>query len=345
MRQFKPAFMAVAVLGSALALAACGSSSKSGTTSGSKATSTGSSKSGGTVTLVEGTFPQSLDPSIDFTTQGGEVHYVTHLGPYAFAHASGAAGTQVIPAVATALPVVTDGGKTYTFTIRKGLKYSDGSPLVASDLKFGIERALKLGWSAASFLTTTIAGAADYSKGKAKTVSGVIANDATGQITIHLARSYGAFEDVLAVPGVAFMPAKTTAMKPEPSNPPVGIGPYVIRNVVPNVSFDLDLNPNYAAEAIPGIPAGHVNVHVKVESNTTTEASDVLNNSADVFDWGDTIPPALIQQITKQTDRYKAYETNKTFYWFLNTTEKPFNNQLAREAVAIATDRPALARI
>ena len=39
------------------------------------------------------------------------------------------------------------------------------------------------------------------------------------------------------------------------------------------------INPNYAAQAIPGIPAGHVNVHAKIESNTTTEASDVLNNS------------------------------------------------------------------
>jgi peptide/nickel transport system substrate-binding protein len=71
----------------------------------------------------------------------------------------------------------------------------------------------------------------------------------------------------------------------------------------------------------------------------------VLNNSADVFDWGDTIPPALIQQVSNQKDRYKAYETNKTFYWFLNTTQKPFTSTLARQAVAYATDRPALARI
>jgi peptide/nickel transport system substrate-binding protein len=124
----------------------------------------------------------------------------------------------------------------------------------------------------------------------------------------------------------------------------VGYGPYQIKNVVVNQSFDLVRNPSYTP--IPGIPAGHVDIHVKVESNTTTEASDVLNNSADVFDWGDTIPPALVQQIqSKASDRYKAIGTNKTFYWFLNTQEKPFNNALAREAVQIATDRPALARL
>jgi peptide/nickel transport system substrate-binding protein len=350
MRKYKrPLWAAVAVV-MAFAVAACGSSGSSSTSSAaggasSSSTSGGSSsggKTGGTATVVEGTFPQSLDPSIDFTTQGGEVHWLTHLGPYSFAHATGTAGTQIIPSVAQALPAISDGGKTYTFTIRSGLKYSDGTPVKASDLTFAIERDLKLGWSAASFLTSTIDGADAYAKGKAKTISGITTDDASGKTTIHLVKPYGAFVDVLAVPGVSYMPP-STPMKPEPNNPPVGIGPYVIKNVQPNVGFELAMNPNYTP--IPGIPAGHMNVQVKVETNTTTEASDVLNNTADVFDWGDTIPPALIQQVSGQKDRYKAWETNKTFYWFLNTTQKPFTSLEARQAVALATDRPALARI
>jgi peptide/nickel transport system substrate-binding protein len=291
-----------------------------------------------------GTFPQSLDPSIDFTTQGGEVHWLTYLGPYSFAHASGTAGTQIIPSMATALPTVSDGGKTYTFTLRKGLTYSDGTPVKASDLTFAIERDLKLGWSAASFLTSTIVGAADYAKGKAKSVSGITTNDGTGLTTIHLVSPYGAFLDVLAVPGVSYLPP-ATPMKPEPNTPPIGFGPYVIKSVVPNQSFKLVRNPSYTAQAIPGIPPGHMDVQVNIQSNTTTEASDVLNNKADVFDWGDTLPPALIQQIQGQTSRYKAWETNKTFYFFLNTTQKPFTSLKAREAVQIAVDRPALARL
>jgi peptide/nickel transport system substrate-binding protein len=353
MRKYKRPLWAAVAVAMAFAVAACGSSGSSSSASGGSSGTTSSSsssggsssgKTGGTATVVEGTFPQSLDPSIDFTTQGGEVHWLTHLGPYSFAHATGTAGTQIIPSVAQAAPTVSDGGKTYTFTIRSGLKYSDGTPVKASDLTFAIERDLKLGWSAASFLTSTIVGASDYAKGKAKGISGITTDDSSGKTTIHLVKPYGAFIDVLAVPGVSYLPA-STAMKPEPNNPPVGIGPYVIKNVQPNVGFTLALNPTYASEAIPGIPAGHMTVQVKVQSNTTTEASDVLNNSADVFDWGDTIPPALIQQVTKQNDRYKAWETNKTFYWFLNTTQKPFTSTLARQAVAYAVDRPALARI
>ena len=338
-RQVRLVMVALAALAAALAVAACGSSKKTNSSSGS-----GAATPTGPATVVIGTAPQSLDPSIDFTTQGGELHWLSYLGAYSFAHASGNAGTQIIPAVATALPKVTGGGTTYTFTIRSGLKYSDGSPVKASDLIVGVERALKLGWSAASFLTNSITGAADYAKGKAKTISGITANDATRQITIHLLAPYGYFLDVLAVPGVAFMPA-STPMKPEPNSPPVGFGPYEIKNVVPNVSYDLVRNPSYSSEAIPGIPAGHLDFQFKIETNTTTEASDVLNNTADIFDWGDTIPPALIQQISGLTARYKAVQTNKTFYWFLNVTEKPFNSALAREAVEMAVDRPALARI
>jgi peptide/nickel transport system substrate-binding protein len=330
---------AVLALASVIAISACGSSSSSSSSSG------GAPKSGGTVTLVQGTAPQSLDPSIDFTTQGAEMHWLSYLGLYTYAHADGAAGTHVIPAVATALPTITNGGKTYKITIRKGLKYSDGTPVKASDFSFGVERALKLGWSAASFITSSVVGAKQYSKGSAKSISGITADDATGTITIHLLTPYGAFLNVLAVPGPSMLPA-TTPMKPEPATPPVGFGPYMIKNVVPNVSYDLAINPGYAAQAIPGIPAGHVSVHVKVESNTTTEASDVLNNSADVFDWGDTIPPSLVTQVASQAaDRFKKVPTGKTFYFFLNVTEKPFSSQLAREAVIKALDRNALAKL
>jgi peptide/nickel transport system substrate-binding protein len=332
-------------IASAIALAACGGSSSSSSSSSGSSSGNTSGKSGGTATLVIGTAPQSLDPSVDFTTQGAELHWLTHLGLYTFAHASGTAGEVVIPAVATALPTISDGGKTYTMTIRKGLKYPDGSALKASDFTFGVTRAVKLGWSAASFITSTVVGAKQYSKGSAKSISGITADDATGKITIHLMAPYGAFLDVLAVPGPAFMP-QTTPMKTQAAPPPVGFGPYVIKNVVPNVSYDLAINPNYASQAIPGIPAGHVNVHAKIESNTTTEASDVLNNSADVFDWGDTIPPSLVAQVASQaSDRFKKVATGKTFYFFLNVTQKPFTSQLAREAVIKGLDRPALARL
>ena len=97
---------------------------------------------------------------------------------------------------------------------------------------------------------------------------------------------------------------------------------------------------------MPGVPAGHVDLNVKIASNTQTEAEQVLNNSADIFDWADQIPPSLVPQVTQQaSDRYKQQNTISTFYFFLNTHAKPFNNQLAREAVNYAIDRRALNRL
>ena len=100
-------------------------------------------------------------------------------------------------------------------------------------------------------------------------------------------------------------------MKPEPNNPPVGFGPYVIKNVQNNVGFDVVRNPNYAAQAIPGIPAGHMDIHVKIESNTTTEASDVINNQADVFDWA-RHDPAGADPAGEQADRPLSSRTRPT---------------------------------
>ncbi|MGI8921533.1 MAG: ABC transporter substrate-binding protein [Solirubrobacteraceae bacterium] len=334
-RSFRLLSALLVALGSMVVVAACGSSSSTGS---------GAGKTGGSVTVVQGTAPDYFDPSLSYTTQGANWGWISYLGLYTYAHAEGTAGTQLIPAIATSQPVISNSGKTYTITIRHGLKYSNGMAVKASDFTFSVERAIKLNWGGASFVTNNVVGATAFSKG-AKSISGITADNAAGKIVIHLMRPYGALENVLAFPAMGLLPPNT-AMKNLSTSPPAGFGPYELKNVVPNVSYDVSLNPNYAGQAVPGVPAGHVNVHVKIETNTTTEASDVLNNSADVFDWGDTLPPALLSQIQSQSsDRYKAEQTALTLYFFLNTTEKPFNNPLARQAVIMALDRNALARL
>ena len=70
---------------------------------------------------------------------------------------------------------------------------------------------------------------------------------------------------------------------------------------------------------IPGIPAGHVNVDVKISSNVDANALAVLNNTADVFDWADTIPGSLLPQIaSKAAGRFSKKVMNSTYYIFMN---------------------------
>jgi peptide/nickel transport system substrate-binding protein len=332
-----------------VALAACGSSSKTTatqtTTANTGAAATSSGKSG-TITLVMGTAPDSLDPGMGYTTQAAEPDWLSYTGLTTYAHANGLAGGQLIPGLATALPVVSADGKTYTMTLRKGLVFSNGQPVKASDFTYTVQRALKIPWGGSGqFIGGTIVGAADYAKGKATTISGITADDATGKITIHLMAPYGAFGNVLAFPSLGIIPSGT-AMKNLPNSPPPGVGPYMITNIVPNASFSLVKNPHWAAINIPGIPAGHVDVNVKISSNVSSNALAVLQNSADVFDWADTIPGSLLPQIHSQaSDRYRKMVMNSSYYVFMNTQTKPFSSQLAREAVVTGLDQNAMNRL
>ena len=344
-RRKKSALPAALAIASALVVAACGSSSSS---SSSASTSSGGAssggKSGGTVTLVMGTAPDSLDPQFGYTTQSAEATWLTYTGLVTYAHASGTAGSALIPGLATALPTITDGGKTYTATLRKGLVYSNGKPVKASDFAWAVQRAIKIPWGGSgTFLTAQIQGASAFSKGSAKTISGITTDDATGKITIQLNAPYGAFDNVLAFPALGLVPSGTPYQN-QPNNPPPGVGPYMITNIVPNTSFSVVKNPHWTP--IPGIPSGHVNVNVKISSNVSSNALSVLQNSADVFDWADTIPGQLLPQIQSQaSDRYQKKVMNSTYYIFLNTKTKPFSSALARQAVIVGLDRVAMNRL
>jgi peptide/nickel transport system substrate-binding protein len=215
----------------------------------------------------------------------------------------------------------------------------------ASDFTYTIERALKLNWGGKSFFTGYIEGAEAYDTGSSHTISGIKTDDSTGKITITLTKPYGAFLNVLAFPSAGLVPTGTK-MSNLSNDPPPGVGPYKITNVVPNRSFDVVRNPKWNDGIVPGVAAGHVDVTVKIAANTQTEAEQVLSNSADIFDWADQIPPSLVSQVKSQAaDRYKQQNTISTFYFFLNTQTKPFNSQLAREAVNYALDRSALNRL
>jgi peptide/nickel transport system substrate-binding protein len=327
----------------AVALAACGSSSNNST---SKSTSTGTSagKSGGTITEVFGTAPDSLDPGDAYTTQALEPDQVVYTTLLVYKHVTGAAGGTLIPGLVTALPTISADGKTYTMTLRKGLKFSNGTPVVASNFTYAVERALKIPWGGSSFITANVVGANAYATGKAKTISGITTDDATGQITIKLVSPYGAFSNVVAFPAFAPVP-KGTPFKNEPANPPLGVGPYKFTNIVPNVSYSVVKNPDWTP--IPGIPSGYVNaINVKISSNTTANALSVLNNSVDVYDMADTVPPSVLTQVQSQAaSRYQKVVQASTYYFFLNVKSKPFSSQLAREAVVTGLDRNALSRL
>ena len=317
----------------AVGIAACGSTGTAG-------------KEGGTATVLMGTAPDFLDPQEGYTTQAAEADWISYTPLLTYKHATGQDGTKLIPGLAENLPQVSKDGKTYTLTLRKGLAFSNGKAVKASDFTSTIERAIKLNWGGKSFFTNYIAGASAFDKGKSSTISGIQTDDATGKIVVHLTTPYGAFANVLAFPSSGLVPSGTAA-KNLSSNPPPGVGPYMIKDVSPNRSFTLVKNPHFAGLGIPDIPKGHLDtIKVTITSNTQSEAEQVLQDQADVFDPGDTLPASLLPQIeSKASGRFSRETIPSTFYFFLNTRMAPFNNPLARQAVNYALDRRALVRL
>src|SRR5213082_991084 len=97
-RLSRSALMAVVAAGSVIVIAACGSSSSSSSSAGNS----GAAKKGGTITLVMGTAPDSLDPGFGYTTQAAEPDWLSYTGLVTYAHTNGKAGTKLIPGVTTA---------------------------------------------------------------------------------------------------------------------------------------------------------------------------------------------------------------------------------------------------
>jgi peptide/nickel transport system substrate-binding protein len=345
-RKTRPAAATLLAITAAVALAACGGSSSSSSSAASSGSASGSSggKEGGTITIASGTPPLSADQGLDFTTQGTELYSVVNLPLLTFVRGvQGTAGSKIEPGLAKAMPTVSNGGKTYTFQLRPGLHYSNGMPIKASDVTYAVERDIKIPWQAASFVSAYIKGGSDYAKGKSKTISGMVTNDATGTIKINLVAPFAPIVDIFALAGTAPVPSNTP-MKNLAATGTIGDGQYKWGPITPGHTYTLVKNTKFD---VPGLPKGHADKIVyNVNPNVLANAEQVLNNQSDVFDAGDTLPSSILEQVkTQAADRFQAIPTNSSYYFWFSTQKKPFNNLDARQAVLAALDDRALSRL
>src|SRR4051794_40843257 len=203
----------------------------------------------------------------------------TYVPLLTYKHAEGTAGSEVIPGLATDLPKITNGGKTYTLTLRKGLKYSDGSPVKASDFPFAVKRMFVLNSGGSAFYTD-IVGAAQFQKTKKGEISGIQADDKTGKITINLTEPRGTFSNELALMFVAPVP-QSTPMKDQSSSPIPGTGPYSFTSANQRTGWEAERNPVWAktnGKLMPQIPGGHVdNISMTINKNDSTAVDDVVS--------------------------------------------------------------------
>jgi peptide/nickel transport system substrate-binding protein len=317
-----------------LALAGCGS---------------GSSGSGGGDTL-EGTyssFPDYLDPALSFTLEGTTAMHDTYVPLLTYPPKSGAAGTELIPGLARTLPQIDQGGRRYTLRLRPGLKYSDGSPVRASDFRFAVERLIRLNSGGSSFYMG-IAGAERFAKTKKGGIAGIEADDGSGKIVIHLLEPSGTFSYVLALPFAALLPPGTP-VEDQTHDPPPATGPYMITAVRPGRSWEYERNPYWAkanGRVLPEFPDGHVDrIEFEVRSNPTSQVEEVERGEVD---WMKNPPPP--ESYASVRDRFEGTQfredpTISVYYFWMNVQQPPFDDVRVRRAVNYAVDPAALERI
>ena len=203
---------------SAVALAACGGGGSSPAPAPRRplknsrrrrsAPAEGEGNEGGTLKGAYTSFPDYMDPQISYTAEGWTAMRPVYVPLLTYKHAAEEEGAEIIPGLAEELPKVTNGGKTYTMHLRKGLKYSNGEPIKAGDFKFAVERCF-LTNSGGSPFYTDIVGAEKFAKTKKGGISGIKVNEKTGEIVINLVKPRGTFNNELALMFVAPVPQNT----------------------------------------------------------------------------------------------------------------------------------------
>ncbi len=324
--------LALAVATAGGSLVACGSSE--------------SGKEGGTLRISFAASPE-LDPQLAYSMEGWNAAYNTWIPLLTYAHASGEAGSEVIPGLAEDLPTISEDGKTYELTLRDGLRYSDGRPVKASHFKSSIERIFAIESPGTPFYTE-IVGAEELLEDKAESISGIEADDASGEITIRLTAPRGTFVNELAMPFAAPVPPDTPD-RDQSADPPSATGPSEIVESKPGRSFTFERNPRWRggnAEILDQLPGGYVNrIEATVVRNEATQTSEVERGQTNwMFD---PIPPDRVKEIAARYDgtQYREEQALNTYFFWMNTTRPPFDDVRVRKAVNHAIDRDALVRI
>src|SRR5919197_3426229 len=331
-----------AVLALVLVAAGCGGGGKKNTTSTS---ATGGGGKGGTFTILANAAPSgSPDPQVNYTLQEWQLLIDSHDGLVAFKRTSGIEGTKIVPDLAESVPKPTNGGKTWAFKLRSGIKFSNGQALTGNDVLATFERLFKIGNSPNAVTWYNVIQGGDACVKTPKTCNlsqGIVVNGNT--VTFHLTKADPEFFDKLAVPFAFILPASTPTKNV--NIPPPGTGPYKWVQYSPQKQMKVVRNPYFKEWSKDAQPDGNPDTIVqKFGLSVEAEVTQVENNQADwIFDQ----PPSdrLGEISTKYADRAQVNPLTAVWYFAFNVREKPFDNLQARQAVNYATDHDALVKI
>jgi ABC-type transport system substrate-binding protein/class 3 adenylate cyclase len=299
-------------------------------------------------------YVDDTDPATAFiqTPYRAQVMYATGAQLLNYPDAAAPAGTHLRPEVAAAMPTISDGGRTYTFRIRPGYRFSPPSnaPVTAETFKSTLERALSPGLGdgavATSYLTD-IVGANEFHDGKASHVKGITARGNT--LTIRLEQPAGDFLARLSLPNFQAVPIGTPIVKGGVQHPIPSAGPYYIWERFGTERLVLEENPNYRG------PRPHRLKRIVYDLNNSTRRLLSLINSGRADYTADVEGVSEFARNGTLDTRYGARAgADQRFYLVpisgfnaiqFNTREGPLRAARLRRAISYAIDRRRIASV
>ena len=301
---------------------------------------------GGTLNLLAKAAGGSIDPQVNNTLEYWQLYQATYDGLLAFTKAGGDAAFQVVPDLAESIPTPTNGGKTWVFKIRKGIKFSNGRTLTPEDVVASFQRIFKVKSPTSGSFFAGIVGASACLKTPATCTlkGGVSANDAAGTVTINLTAPDSEFKYRIAVPHASIVPAgsppKDVGTKPLP-----GTGAYYFASYDTNKQLVMKRNPYFKQWSKAAQPDGYPDQIIQSYGLTVEAQITAIENGES--DWTLEAPPAdrLGEIGTKYASQVHIEPLTAFWYLPMNVNLPPFNNLKARQAVNYAIDRNAAVKI
>jgi YVTN family beta-propeller protein len=284
----------------------------------------------------------SIDSALSLYTYVWPLLRMTGDGLTAFNQVSGLAGTQPVPDLATSLPAPTDRGRTYTFQVRPGIRYSNGRPVQATDFRSTFERFYALG-SPVTDYDGIVGGAQCRKHPKRCDLSrGIVADDRAHTIAFHLTRPDPNFLYKLASPFAYVLPGGTPR-RPAGTHPLPATGPYMIATYSPRRLLRFIRNPFFREWSRAAQPDGYPDrIDIRIAGTADEAIRDVVDGKADVVRLTRPWTPSQLSRL----DLQYASQIHSDPRWnlqalFLNTRVPPFNRLDARRAINLAVDRAA----
>lgn len=341
--------VATAVLVVAAGAAACGPEGSSKSSDGASGAA-GAPKKGGTLTVLNSKPQDDFDPARLYTSGGGNVPSLVFRTLTTRNREDGAAGSKVVPDLATDLGTPSKNATVWTYTLKDGLKYEDGTAITSADIKYGIERSFAAELSGgAPYLRDWLVGGADY-QGPYKDKKGLASIETPDAKTIvfHLNKPEGEFPYLATQTQTTPVPkAKDTGTKYEEH--PLSSGPYkVVRNEGDGERLTLERNTYWSAatdEERKAYP-DRIDVRSGLDSaviNQRLSASQGADAAAVTTDTN--LGPAELAKVSgdkKLAARVGTGHFGYTNYIAFNPKVKPFDNPKVRQAISYAVDRTSV---